>query len=98
MTALQKRAAHTPKYIVSLSYFIHRSMNRLEALNLYGDTCLNTTVSALSKKHGFTFIKRLEPHTNQAGGIVHFTRYWLAGESKERAYEAIKPYLATASN
>ena len=95
MTIPRKKTAHIPKYIVSLSYFIHRSMNRLEALSLYGDTCLNTTVSTLSKEHGFKFTKRLEPHTNQAGGLVHFTRYWLEDDSKEQAFQAIKPYLAT---
>jgi len=90
MADLQKKAPHIPKYILSLTHFVNRSMNRLEALSLYGDTCLNTTVSALRVKHGITFIKELEPHLNQAGGTVRFTRYWLADESIERAYQLIK--------
>lgn len=88
---------HTPKYIVSLTHFINRSMNRLEALSLYGDTCLNTTVSALKKEHGVTFIKKVEPHINQAGGTVRFTRYWLAEESKDRANQLINLYTQTTS-
>lgn len=89
MAALQKKDHHAPKYIVSLTHFVNRSMNRLEALSLYGDTCLNTTVSALINDHGISFNKKKEPHTNQAGGTVYFTRYRLADESKARAYQLI---------
>lgn len=92
MTAVHKHEQQTPKYILALTYFVQNSMNRLDALNLYGDTCLNTTVSALVKEHGFTFIKKMEPHLNQTGGSVRFTRYWLADESKERAHQLIKLY------
>ncbi len=89
MADLQKKAPHIPKYILSLTHFVNRSMNRLEALSLYGDTCLNTTVSALVNDHGISFIKKMEPHVNQAGGTVRFTRYRLADESKGRAYQLI---------
>jgi len=94
MTTFHKHEQQTPKYILALTYFVQDSMNRLDALNLYGDTCLNTTVSALTKEHGFTFIKKKEPHLNQSGGTVRFTRYWLVDESKERALQLIKPYLS----
>ena len=90
MAALQKKNHHVPKYIISLTHFVDRSMNRLEALSLYGDTCLNTTVSALVNDHGISFNKKKEPHTNQAGGTVYFTRYRLADESKDRAYQLIQ--------
>ena len=90
-------AQHTPKYIVSLTHFVNRSMNRLEALSLYGDTCLNTTVSALKKEHGVSFIKKVEPHINQAGGTVRFTRYWLTEESKDRANQLINLYTQNTS-
>ncbi len=96
MVALQKKDHHAPKYIVSLTHFVDRSMNRLEALSLYGDTCLNTTVSALTNDHGISFNKKKEPHTNQAGGTVYFTRYRLADESKGRAYQLI--HLNSPSN
>ncbi len=89
MADLQKKAHFIPKYIVSLTHFIDRSMNRLEALSLYGDTCLNTTVSSLVNDHGISFVKKMEPYINQAGGTVHFTRYRLADESKDRAYQLI---------
>lgn len=92
MAASQKKT-HTPKYIVALTYFVNRSMNRLEALDLYGDTCLNTTVSALRVDHGIIFLKRLEPHIRQAGGTVHFARYELADESIDHAYQLIHLYL-----
>ena len=92
MAALQLKDQHIPKYIVSLTHFVNRSMNRLEALSLYGDTCLNTTVSALRKEHGISFLKKLEPHVNQVGGTVRFTRYWLADESKDRANQLIQLY------
>jgi hypothetical protein len=90
VAALQNKNHHIPKYIASLTHFVNRSMNRLEALSLYGDTCLNTTVSALKNDHGISFKKKKEPHIHQAGGTVHFTRYWLADDSKDRAYQLIQ--------
>lgn len=82
-----------PKHIIALSHLIERPMNALEALNLYGDTCLNSTISDLTHKHGYLFQRRMEPHQNRAGGLSHFTRYWLVENQKERAYRHIEPYF-----
>lgn len=93
MANLPKKTKHIPKYIHALTYFVNQSMNRLEAQRLYGDTYLNSTVSELSIEHGVSFRKLREPHINQVGRRVRYTRYWLADESKERARQLIKPYL-----
>lgn len=93
MAASQKKDHHIPKYILALTHFVNHSMIQLEALNLYGDTCLNTTVSALTHNHGLTFIKKSEPHRNKSGGTVHFMRYWLSDDSQAHARHLISRYL-----
>jgi len=93
MAASQKKDHQIPKHIIALTYFVERSMNTLDALSLYGDTCLNTTISGLTHQHGFDFIKKLEPHTHQGGGQVYFKRYWLKDEHLKHAYHLIQRYL-----
>ena len=78
-----------PKTIMALSYLIDGSMNKLEALSLYGDTCLNTTISELSNYQGFRFIRKNEVHFRKGGGRTHFTRYWLAKQDRERAISMV---------
>jgi hypothetical protein len=93
MAAPLKKDHQIPKYIVSLTYFANHSMNRVEAQSLYGDTYLNTTVSSLRIDHGIAFNQRVEPHFNQGGRTVRFTRYWLADDSRERVIQLIRRYL-----
>lgn len=68
------------KYIISLEHFLVRQsegLNQLEALGLYGETCLHSTVSTLANNHGINFRRRREPHKHRGGGTTHFMRYWL---------------------
>ncbi len=81
-----------PKTIMALSYLIDGSMNKLEALSLYGDTCLNTTISELSNYQGFKFIRTSEVHYRKGGGRTHFTRYRLAEKDRERAIKMVYKY------
>jgi len=70
----------TPKYILCLEYFISRQadgLNELDALKLYGETCLHSTVSTLSNNHGISFTRKFEPHKHRNGGKTRFKRYWL---------------------
>ena len=70
----------TPKYIICLKYFLANQadgLNELDALRLYGETCLHSTVSTLSNNHGISFKRKFEPHRHQGGGRTHFMRYWL---------------------
>ncbi len=67
-------------------------MNKLEALSLYGDTCLNTTISVLSNNLGFRFIRKNEVHRHRGGGKTYFTRYWLVKEDRERAISMVYKY------
>ena len=92
MATTQAYKQQIPKTIIALSYLIDGSMNKLDALRLYGDTCLNTTISELSNYQGFRFIRKNEVHINKAGGRTHFTRYWLAEEDKARAIKMIYKY------
>lgn len=74
-----------PKKIIALTYLLTRSLVQLEALRLYGDTCLNTTISDLANQHGLVFIRKREPHQHRSGGTVYFMRYTLSNESQEAA-------------
>ncbi len=93
MAPIPKNDHQTPKHIIALTFLIQRPLNTLEALNLYGDTCLNTTISHLTHQHGFRFIKKLEPHRNQAGGLVYFKRYWLEDDHIAHASHLIQRHL-----
>ena len=72
-----------PKYATALLWFIERretGLFELEAFNLYGDTCLHTTVSDL-RKRGMEFRKEPQPHRHRNGGSVCFTRYFLTSQN-----------------
>lgn len=83
----------TPKYIIALAHLLNGPMNGLEALSLYGDTCLNTTISILTHQHGMSFNKVLEPHNNRAGGTVYFKRYWLKQEHHTHALRLVNIHI-----
>ncbi|WP_293267698.1 hypothetical protein [Neptunomonas sp.] len=92
-----------PKYIIALAYFTQRleqGMNQLEALQLYGETCLHSTVSDLANKSDYAFIRIDEPHRHQHGGNTHFRRYWLKHELVDKAHKHINTYekAPTATN
>jgi len=58
--------------------FIHHGkagMNKLEAIQHYGDTCLNISVSILTHKLGLKLKREQEKIKNRADTISHFTRY-----------------------
>ena len=48
--------------------------------DMYGETCLPTTISQLKLDYGFEFIKVRRKHQNKAGGHTHFTWYSLANK------------------
>ena len=62
-----------PKYIITLRILLDRSLIELEALSLYGETCLHSTISTLSNKKGIRFHRKSELHKNRAGGITKRT-------------------------
>lgn len=53
-----------------------RSLNVFEAYRIYGDSCLNTTVSNLRAK-GHQINDEWEEITNRFGGITRVKRYHL---------------------
>lgn len=81
-----------PIKIIALIHLLERSLNKLEALTLYGDTALNSTISDLANGHGLVFDRKSEPHQHRNGGKTHFTRYTLAEESKKAAISLISAY------
>ena len=92
-----------PKYIISLEHLIWRleeGMNQLEALSLYGETCLHSTISDLANKQEYEFIRRDEPHIHQHGGKTYFRRYWLKAELIDKAKNHIRSHekAPTATN
>jgi hypothetical protein len=81
-------ATKSLKKIVALKHFIEAGSTglfELEALSLYGDTCLHTTASDLKRTHEMEFEKRPHWHTRNNGQRVKFTRYILTSEDKALA-------------
>lgn len=76
------------KQMICLAHLLVGSLNKLEALRLYNDTCLNTTISQLGDK-GYNFTKKREPHVNRIGDTVYFMRYALTHDSAQRAIKAL---------
>lgn len=84
-----------PKYIITLQILLKRSLVELEALSLYGETCLHSTISFLYNKKGIRFHRKNEPHEHRNGGIANFTRYSIYEEDREKTLALIKPYQAS---
>jgi hypothetical protein len=82
----------TPKKAICLSYLYRRSLTELEALSLYHDTCLHSTISDLYNNNGIVFKRVKEAHPHSGGGTVYFTRYTLEPESRKAAATLLKHY------
>jgi hypothetical protein len=73
-----------------LSHFLQGSMNSIDANNLYGDSCLHTSVSGLVRDHGIRFIRTREKVKNRAGSFSLFTRYRLHPDDVVKALEVVQ--------
>lgn len=80
------------KWARCLYYLAHQPLFELEALNLYGDTCLHTTISDLSRRYGLVFHREWVPHQHRHGGETAFMRYTLAPECREHAAALLAPF------
>lgn len=74
-----------------------RSLVQLEALSVYGETCLHSTISDLYNNHGVGFERAPEPHQHQGGGTTYFTRYTLLESSREKAQALVDHYEGRAA-
>lgn len=81
-----------PKKIIALKYLMFRSMIQPEAHELYGETCLHTTISTLWNDHGIAFERVAETYGKFDS---RFTRYTLLEDSRERAVQLISTYIPT---
>ena len=63
-----------------------QGLNRFEAQAI-GDSCLNSTISNLSKM-GYQFRTERETVPNRFGGQTHCNRYWLVSKPQSKAQEA----------
>lgn len=84
-----------PKKIVSLKHSITRSLIEPEALGLYGDTCLHSTISTLWNTHGIAFDRKSEKYGVHG---VQFTRYTLQESSRDKAHQLIVHYEGRLAN
>jgi hypothetical protein len=99
-TAMKKQKPSVPprkhkeptKWALGLFYLAQHPLFELEALSLYGDTCLHTTVSDLQKRFGLVFHREWVTHHHQRGGKTRFKRFTLAQESREHAAALLEPY------
>jgi len=83
------------KKITALSLLTTTSLIGPEAHDLYGETALHSTISALWNIHNIGFDRKPEKY-----GIYGalFTRYTLQESSRERALNLIKHYEGRTNN
>lgn len=71
-----------------LALLIAGTLNRFEA-SPHGDTCLNSTISALRNKHKLTILDHWETYTGRHGSKP-VKRYWIPeGEPTEQALKLL---------
>ncbi len=71
----------------------YKGMTALDAINIYGDTCLHSSVSDLKNNRGIHFAKEPYTHICRVGSPVRFTRYFLEDEcSIAKAIELLDLY------
>ncbi|MFW1678596.1 hypothetical protein ACFVYJ_12575 [Pontibacter sp. JAM-7] len=68
-----------PKKIVALKYLLRRSLIQPEAHELYGESCLHSTISTLANDHNLVFERVPEKYGRFN---ARFTRYTLQEESR----------------
>lgn len=95
--ATSKQPKPLPLKIIALTHLLERSLNKLEALNLYGDTALNSTISTLTHKHGLVFERKNELHQHRNGGNTHLTRYTLSEDIRNSAEALVTHYKRACS-
>ena len=84
-----------PKYIIALRFLLKMTLIELEAFNLYGETCLHSTISTLSNQKKIRFHRKSEAHQHKNGGVTHFTRYTLFNEDHYKAEILTRKYGAS---
>ena len=84
-----------PKKIIALKHLLTTSLIEPEALRLYGDTCLHSTISTLCNTHNIEFDRRPEKY-----GAFHsmFTRYHLQPSSRTTALNLVNHYERSLVN
>lgn len=82
-----------PKKIIALQYLLKRSLVQLEAFDLYGDTCLHTTVSTLRNQHGIEILSEPAEHRRANGKIIRFKRHRITEAGRAAAESLLNFYL-----
>lgn len=67
-----------------------------DATKAYGDTCLNSSISALRDK-GLKFLQLPCPIEHRHGGIARFQQYRLAPDSRQKALALLMEYQLLTS-
>lgn len=81
----KKHASKPTKILRVLHGLVERnSLTRLDAWRLYGDACLNTTVSTIQQRFGITVARELIQVEGRFG-TARVARYWLSPSEKARA-------------
>lgn len=84
-TPKKESKPNQPKFIIAISHLMTRFLIELEALSLYGETCLHSIISTLWNTYGINFNRVREPHNHKDGGETHFMGYTLLKRYRARA-------------
>ena len=91
-TTKAARLKKAPKKIIALHYLMTRPLIQLEAAELWGETCLHSTISELYHVNGLEFDRVQHPHQHRHGGMAYFKRYTLKESSKTKAQALLDQY------
>lgn len=64
-------------------------LNCFEAAHDHHDYVLRSSISELQQRYGVIFFRREEVVRNFTGGTTRCLRYWIAPESRERAFSLL---------
>ena len=84
-TKIGKTKVKTKQQTIIEATSTKQGLNRFEAQAI-GDSCLNSTISSLSKL-GYKFRTERETISNRFGGKTHCSRYWLIGKPQPKNIE-----------
>ena len=75
---------------VLAAFLTGQSFNRFEAGRVLFDSCLNSTVSTLERRHGVTISREFEQVPCFGGNKATVKRYWIYPKERERIKQKLK--------
>lgn len=93
VTNSSRKPKHKTKPELALEMLLNAGQQgvvKFDTWDQYHDTCLNSTISQLKRKHGIEFIKENVSHTHANDGPTWFRRYSIDPNYLNHAKQVLK--------